>query len=261
MNLSLEGKTAIVCGSTQGIGFACAVELALLGANCVLIARNESSLQQAIEKLDNTKGQRHKYLVADFSKPLQLKAAIQNSMEQNVVHVLINNTGGPPAGPITEATEDDFLNAFNQHLICNHILVKAVLPSMKKEGYGRIINIISSSVKTPLPNLGVSNTTRGAVASWAKTMANELGQFNITVNNILPGSITTQRLESLIKTTASKKNTTIEQVEEQMQDQIPMKRFGNASELAAVAAFLASPAASYVNGVSIPVDGGKTPTI
>jgi 3-oxoacyl-[acyl-carrier protein] reductase len=174
---------------------------------------------------------------------------------------LINNSGGPPAGPIVDATEDDFLNAFNQHLICNHILVKAVLPSMKKEGYGRIINIISTSVRTPLPNLGVSNTIRGAVASWAKTMANEVGQFNITVNNILPGSITTQRLESLIKTTASKKNITVEQVEEQMQNEIPMKRFGNASELAAVATFLASPAASYVNGVSIPVDGGRTPTI
>lgn len=261
MNLSLEGKTAIVCGSTQGIGLACAIELALLGANCVLIARNESLLQQAIEKLDALKAQHHKYLVADFSKPMQLKAAIQNFMEQNVVHILINNSGGPPAGPIVDATEDDFLNAFNQHLICNHILVKAVLPSMKKEGYGRIINIISTSVRTPLPNLGVSNTIRGAVASWAKTMANEVGQFNITVNNILPGSITTQRLESLIKTTASKKNITVEQVEEQMQNEIPMKRFGNASELAAVATFLASPAASYVNGVSIPVDGGRTPAI
>ena len=261
MNLSLEGKTAIVCGSTQGIGHACAIELALLGANCVLIARNETSLQRAIEKLDTSKAQKHKYLVADFSKPMQLKTTIQKFMEQNIVHILINNSGGPPAGPIIDATEDDFLNAFNQHLICNHILVKAVLPSMKKEGYGRIINIISTSVRTPLPNLGVSNTTRGAVASWAKTMANEVGQFNITVNNILPGSITTQRLESLIKTTASKKNITVEQVEQQMQNEIPMKRFGKASELAAVAAFLASPAASYVNGVSIPVDGGRTPTI
>lgn len=261
MNLSLEGKTAIVCGSTQGIGFACAVELALLGAKCVLIARNELSLKQAIQKLDTSKEQQHTYLVADFSNPNQLKETIQNFMEQNVAHILINNTGGPPAGPIIDATEDDFLKAFNQHLVCNHILVKAVIPSMKKEEYGRIINIISTSVKTPLPNLGVSNTTRGAVASWAKTMANELGQFNITVNNILPGSITTQRLESLVKTTASKKNSSVDEVEQKMQTEIPMKRFGEASELAAVAAFLASPAASYVNGVSIPVDGGRTPTM
>jgi 3-oxoacyl-[acyl-carrier protein] reductase len=261
MNLSLMGKTAIVCGSTQGIGLACAIELAALGASCVLIARNVTSLKTAIEKLDVSKNQRHRFIVADFSKPTQLKAAIQNFMEQNDVHILINNTGGPPAGPITDASEDDFLNALNQHLICNHILVQAVIPSMKKEGYGRIINIISTSVRTPLPNLGVSNTTRGAVASWAKTMANELGQFNITVNNILPGSITTQRLASLIKTTSEKKNVEVEQVERQMQNDIPMKRFGDASELAAVVAFLASPAASYVNGVSIPVDGGRTPTI
>src|SRR4051812_9313948 len=260
MDISLEGKTAIVCGSTQGIGLAIAIELALLGAHCVLISRSEKSLEAAIEKLDISKNQRHRFIVADFSKPMQLKAAVQHFMEQNDVHILINNTGGPPAGPIIDAAEDDFLNAINQHLICDHILVKAVVPSMKKEGYGRIINIISTSVRTPLPNLGVSNTTRGAVASWAKTMANELGQFNITVNNILPGSITTQRLESLIKTTSEKKKASVEQVEEQMQNEIPMKRFGDASELAAVAAFLASPAASYVNGVSIPVDGGRTPT-
>src|SRR5678815_2338455 len=247
MNLSLEGKTAIVCGSTQGIGLACAIELALLGANCVLIARNEPSLQQAIEKLDASKAQHHKYLVADFSKPMQLKAAIQNFMEQNVVHILINNSGGPPAGPIVDATEDDFLNAFNQHLICNHILVKAVLPSMKKEGYGRIINIISTSVRTPLPNLGVSNTIRGAVASWAKTMANEVGQFNITVNNILPGNIDTQRLAFVIDASAKNANASRDKVEQSMKNEIPMKRFGEPSEIAAVAAFLASPAGSYVS--------------
>ncbi len=261
MNLSLENKTAIVCGSTQGIGLACAIELASLGANCVLIARNEASLQEAVEKLDTSKGQQHKYLVADFSKPLQLKPAIENFMEQNIVHILINNTGGPPAGAIIDAIEDDFLNAFNQHLICNHILTKAVVPSMKEARYGRIINIISSSVKIPLNNLGVSNTIRGAVASWAKTMANELGQFNITVNNILPGTIQTQRLESLIKTTASKHSVEVKHAEHKMQQEVPMKRFGDASELAAVAAFLASPAASYVNGVSIPVDGGRTGSI
>jgi 3-oxoacyl-[acyl-carrier protein] reductase len=182
-------------------------------------------------------------------------------MEQNIVHILINNTGGPPAASIVDSSEDDFLNAFNQHLICNHILTRAIIPSMKKEGYGRIINIISTSVKIPLANLGVSNTVRGAVASWAKTMANELGQFSITVNNILPGSIKTQRLDSIIKTTAAKKNVTAEHAEHQMQQEIPMKRFGEPSELAAVAAFLASPAASYINGVSIPVDGGRTGTI
>jgi 3-oxoacyl-[acyl-carrier protein] reductase len=261
MNLSLEGKNAVICGSTQGIGLAIAEELALLGANCTLIARNEELLKEVIHSLDTTLRQEHNYLVADFSKVDEVKGTIEAHARQHVVHVLINNTGGPPAGPIVDAKEEDFLKAFNQHLICNHILTTAVVPSMKKEGYGRIINIISTSVKIPLNNLGVSNTMRGAVASWAKTMANELGQFNITVNNLLPGSITTQRLVTIIEQAAKKGNVVIDVVEKNMKDEIPMKRFGQPSEIAAVAAFLASPAASFVNGVSIPVDGGKTGSI
>jgi 3-oxoacyl-[acyl-carrier protein] reductase len=261
MNLSLEGKNAIICGSTQGIGLAIAEELALLGANCTLMARNEEALKEVVHELDTGMRQTHSYLVADFSKPDEVKRTIENYTKDHVVHILINNTGGPPAGPVMEAKEEEFLKAFNQHLICNHILATAVVPSMKKEKYGRIINIISSSVKIPLKNLGVSNTIRGAVASWAKTMANELGQFNITVNNLLPGNITTQRLASLIENTAKKQNVPVQVMEQNMKDEIPMKRFGDPSEIAAVAAFLASPAGSYVNGISIPVDGGKTGSI
>ena len=261
MNLSLEGKNAIICGSTQGIGFAIAEELALLGANCTLIARNEDALKTAIQTLDIALRQQHNYLLADFSKTEEVKKVIQDHVAKHLVHVLINNTGGPAAGPIIEATEEAFLNTFNQHLVCNHILTKAVVPSMKKEGYGRIINIISTSVKIPLKNLGVSNTIRGAVASWAKTMANELGQFKITVNNILPGFTATQRLSSLVENIAKRGNTVVDIVEENMKEEVPMKRFADASEIAAVAAFLASPAASYVNGVSIPVDGGRTGSI
>lgn len=261
MNLSLEGKYAVVCGSTQGIGLAVAEELALLGANCTLIARNEEALQKAILHLDSTLRQQHDYLVADFSKPEEVKEMINARVAQHPVHILINNTGGPPAGPVADATEEAFLAAFNQHLICNHILAQAAIPSMKEEGYGRIINIISTSVKIPLKNLGVSNTIRGAVASWAKTMANELGQYAITVNNVLPGSTATQRLSTLIENTAKKGNVPVEIVEKNMREEIPVKRFGDASEIAAVVAFLASPAASYVNGVSIPVDGGRTGSI
>lgn len=261
MNLSLEGKKAIVCGSTQGIGLAIAEELALLGAGCTLLARNEEGLKEAVQKLDTQLRQQHGYLVADFSKPDELKKVIEAYVAKNTVHILINNTGGPAAGPITEATEEAFLNTFNQHLICNHILTKAVIPSMKKEGYGRIVNVISTSVKIPLKNLGVSNTIRGAVASWAKTMANELGQYNITVNNVLPGFTSTKRLSTLIDNIAKKGNTVVDIVEKNMMEEVPMKRFADASEVAAVAAFLASPAASYVNGVSIPVDGGRTGSI
>jgi 3-oxoacyl-[acyl-carrier protein] reductase len=261
MNLSLEGKFAIICGSSQGIGLAIAGELALLGANCTLLARNEDALKKVIPSLDISLRQQHNYLVADFSKPDELKKIITEYVKDHPVHILINNTGGPPGGPITEATEEAFLNTFNQHLICNHILAKAVIPCMKKEKYGRIINIISTSVKVPLKNLGVSNTIRGAVASWAKTMANELGQYNITVNNVLPGLTATMRLTTLIDSIAKKGNTVVDIVEQNMKDEVPMKRFADASEIAAMAAFLASPAASYVNGTSIPVDGGRTGSI
>jgi 3-oxoacyl-[acyl-carrier protein] reductase len=261
MNLSLEGKNAIICGSSQGIGLAIAEELALLGANCTLIARNEEALKFALHELDIALRQQHNYLVADFTKPDEVKKIIQEYVKDHTVHILVNNTGGPPVGPIVEATEESFLDAFNQHLICNHILAKAVIPSMKKEGYGRIINIISISVKTPLKNLGVSNTTRWAVASWAKTMANELGQFNITVNNILPGYTKTQRIESMVAATAEKLKVAKEEVQKEMEKDIPMKRFANPEEIASVAAFVASPAASYINGASIVVDGGKTDAV
>jgi len=261
MNLSLEGKYAVVCGSTQGIGLAVAEELALMGASCTLVARNESALQSALRHLDTSLRQQHGYLVADFSQPEQLKKVIQSHTASHPVHILINNTGGPPAGPVIDATEEAFINTFNQHLVCNHLLTQAVVPSMKKEGYGRIINIISTSVKIPLKNLGVSNTIRGAVASWAKSMANELGQFQITVNNVLPGFTATQRLTTLIDHLAKKGNTLAEIVEGNMKEEVPMKRFADATEVAAVAAFLASPAASYVNGTSIPVDGGRTGSI
>ena len=261
MNLSLKEKNAVVCGSTQGIGLAIAKELALLGAHCTLVARNEEALKKVIGELDSSQGQHHNFLVADFSKPDEVRTTIEEHVKQQAVHILINNTGGPPAGMIIDAKEEDFLKAFNQHLICNHILTKAVVPSMKKEGYGRIINIISTTVRIPLKNLGVSNTIRGAVASWAKTMANELGPFNITVNNLLPGNISTQRLASLIGTNAKNANTDADKVEQSMKNEIPMKRFGEPAEIAAVAAFLASPAGSYVSGVSIPVDGGKTGSI
>lgn len=258
MNLSLENKTAVVCGSTQGIGLASAIELANLGASCVLIARNEASLQEAIKQLSTLYNQQHSYLIADFDKPETVKKVIENFVEGNTVDILINNSGGPASGAITSANEDDFLNTFNRHLICNHILAKAVIPSMKAANYGRIINIISTSVKIPLPNLGVSNTIRGAVASWSKTMANELGQFNITVNNVLPGATATNRLKGIIEVNSGKKNKTIDEIEEEMKKEIPMKRFAEPNEIANTVAFLASPAASYINGVSIAVDGGRT---
>ena len=261
MNLSLEGKNALICGGSQGIGFAIAEELAFMGASCILLSRNEENLKSAAARLDTTLRQTHHYYAIDFNDQPALKALISRITSEHSIHVLINNSGGPAAGPIVDAGEEQFLQAFNQHLIVNHLLVKAVLPGMKQEGYGRIINIISTSVKIPLKNLGVSNTIRGAVASWAKTMANELGQFGITVNNVLPGFTRTRRLETLIENTAKKGNVLVDMVEKNMMEEVPLKRFGEPTEIAAVAAFLATPAAAYVNGTSIPVDGGRTGSI
>ena len=261
MNLSLEGKSAIICGSSQGIGYAIAEELALMGANCILLARNEDNLKLAVSQLDIAIRQSHVYHVVDFNDQNATKQLIQQITSQQTVHILVNNSGGPAAGPIVEATEEQFLTAFNQHLVINHLLTKAVMDGMKRAGYGRIINIISTSVKIPLKNLGVSNTIRGAVASWAKTMANELGSYGITVNNVLPGLTTTGRLTSLIETTARKTKLSEEEVAKTMMEEVPARRFGEPGEIAAMAAFLASPAASYINGVSIPVDGGRTGSI
>lgn len=261
MNLSLEGKSAVICGSTQGIGLAIAEELALMGANCILLARNEASLIEALQKLDISNRQMHSYRVADFAKPDEVSNVIQKVVQEQAIHILVNNTGGPAPGPIIDATPGDFLAAFNQHLVCNQLLARAVVPGMKESGFGRIINVISTSVKIPNKNLGVSNTIRGAVASWAKTLANELGQFNVTVNNVLPGYTSTQRLRAIIEKSAARRNVELTAVEQEMINEIPMKRFGDASEIAAVAAFLASPAASYVNGVSIQVDGGRIGSI
>lgn len=259
MNLNLSNKTALVCGSTQGIGKATAHELASLGANIVLIARNEEQLIKTLHELDTTKGQMHRYIVADFQQPIELKQKVEQFIaSKGAIHILINNTGGPASGPIVNAKTDEFLSAFNNHLICNHILAQAVIPGMKKDNYGRIVNVISTSVKIPLKNLGVSNTIRAAVANWSKTMANELAPVGITVNNVLPGATLTVRLKSIIENKAKNTGEALEEVTDEMKSEIPMKRFADASEIANAIAFLASPAAAYITGINVPVDGGRT---
>ena len=261
MDLSLLGKEAIVCGSTQGIGLAAAIELAKQGATVYLVARNEEKLKDALTQLDSTAGQKHAYLSADFSKPGDLSNKIDSFLADKNPVILVNNTGGPPGGLIHKAKIEEFRNAFNQHLICNHIMVEAVLDKMKAAGYGRIINVISTSVKQPLPNLGVSNTIRGAVANWSKTLANELGEFNITVNNVLPGATNTVRLKSIIETKAKKTGRSYDDILKEMSDASPMKRVAQPEEIANAICFLASPAASYINGINLPVDGGRTKSL
>ena len=259
MNLDLNGKRALVCGSTQGIGRASAIELAKLGASVTLLARDEAKLAGVLAELQTSANQMHNYLIADFSFPEHVQSALE-SLEKPV-HILINNTGGPPPGQAIDATTDAFVKAFTSHLLCNHILVQSVVEGMKEENYGRIINVISTSVKVPIRGLGVSNTTRGAVASWAKTLSLELAPFGITVNNVLPGASMTGRLKGVIQANADKAGKTYEEAKKAMILDIPAGRISEPEEVASLIAFLATPAAGYINGTSIPVDGGRTGAI
>ncbi len=261
MNLNLIGKNALVGGSSKGIGLASAIELALLGANVTLVSRNTERLSEALNELDTSQGQQHDFLVTDFSDAADLHKKVHGLVSGKPIHILINNTGGPPGGPISAASGQAFLEAFNNHLICNHILMQLTTPGMKEAGFGRIINIISTSVKQPIEGLGVSNTIRGAVANWAKTLAGELGPHGITVNNVLPGSTMTGRLEEIANANAAKTGATSATVFENWKKEIPLRRIAEPSEVAAAVAFLASPAASYITGINLPVDGGRTKSL
>lgn len=258
-NLILNGKRAFVGGASQGIGRACAHELARIGAGVTAAARDEAALAGLIEELPTDDGQKHTFLVADFSQPDELATQVATLIESQGVHeIVINNTGGPAAGPLMDATQADIVDGITKHVLAYQALAKAFVPGMKNNGYGRIINIISTSVIMPITGLGVSNTTRGAVANWGRTLAGELGPFGITVNNVLPGFTATERLRSLLSRKAQRQGTTIEEIELQSKSGIPMRRFADPREIGSVVAFLSSPAASYLSGVNLPVDGART---
>lgn len=260
MDLNLNNKTALVCGSTAGIGKATAMALASEGVKVTLLARNENKLKDVLSELPSQS--KHDYIIADFSNPDNLNMKVTDYIEKNHgFHILINNTGGPKSGAIHTATIDEFTDAFKMHVICNQILVQAVLPYMKAEHYGRIINVISTSVKEPIEGLGVSNTIRNAVANWSKTLAGELGPFGITVNNVLPGFTETERLEQIIKIKANKEGTTEVEMAEIMKNYVPAKRFAQPEETADAITFLSSACASYINGINLPVDGGRTKSL
>ena len=258
----MNEKHALVCGSSKGIGASTAIELAKLGVTITLLARDKESLSNVLERLDTSRQQKHNFIIADFDDPHKLKDTIDQHVTNNpTIHILINNSGGPKPGPIVDANVEDFISAFKRHLICNHILVQAVVPKMKEARFGRIINITSTSVKEPIKGLGISNTIRGAVANWAKTLSFELGEFGITVNNILPGYTDTQRLKEIFLNKSKKSNYDIESIISDAHSQIPLGRFADPKETAKAICFLASEDASYINGINLPVDGGRLSTL
>ncbi len=257
MDLNLAGKHALVCGGSEGIGLATAHELAALGADVTVLARRAEVLREAAASLPVAHGQKHGWRTADMRDTPALRREIDALVAERPVDILINNTGGPPGGPAHRASIDEFEAAFAQHLLANHTLVQAVLPGMREARWGRIVNVISTSVREPIANLGVSNTIRGAVASWAKTLSRELAADGITVNNALPGYTETARLRQIVSDRAQASGQTEDTVARAMLNTVPAARFAQAAEVAAVIAFLCSPAASYINGVSLAIDGGR----
>lgn len=260
MIISLKGLRALVCGGSQGIGLAVGKTLAEAGASVTLLSRNAAKLEAALGQLPARDEQKHCFISGDLSHVETVWPLLEADITAHGgYHILINNSGGPAPGPITEATDQAFLFAFQGHVLASHTLARGLMLYMKEQGYGRIINIISTSVKTPIPGLGVSNTIRAAMAAWSKTLASEVASFGITINNVLPGFTETPRLQSLLNIRAENAGVTVNEYTNQLKSSIPARRFGQPEEVAALVGFLASPHAGYITGTNITVDGGNTP--
>jgi len=255
---SLQNKIALVGGASQGLGAACARALAAAGATVIVFARTEEKLKQVVENLPIPLQQEHAYLIIDTNNLIDSKKSVQELLSQiKTIHVLVNNTGGPAAGPLYETSTDDLKNAFESHLLHAHQLVQLLLPGMRAANYGRIINVLSVSIKEPIDDLGISNTIRAGMANWSKTLSRELGPWGITVNNVLPGFTNTERLDYLFTNRAVKTGLSKEEIRKNIENSIPIKRLGEPEEFAAAVCFLASPAAGFINGINLPVDGGQ----
>jgi len=263
MDIDFSGINVLVGGATDGIGWACSTMFADRGANVIMLARNKEKLNERLKSLSKSDKQKHFILPVDYSNIDQLYENLMSfiSKEKITFNIIVNNTGGPPGGKLSEALTDELQFAFNLHLLAFHKILLACLSGMKSNEYGRIINIISTSVKQPLDGLGVSNTIRGAVANWSKTLANELGVYNITVNNVLPGATNTNRLKEIIQKKSTKLNLSEEELQKKMEGEVPLRRIANPNEVADAVLFLASKKASYINGVNLPVDGGRTKSL
>lgn len=257
MRVDLQGQWALVGGASQGIGQATARVLAEAGARVILMSRRLEVLEATRAMLPDPKT--HKVFPVDLERVQDASMTLARIVnETGPISIWVNNTGGPRSGPLGEATPDELERAFRGHMLSSQAILRTLLPGMKQQKYGRIVNVLSTSVKIPIPNLGVSNTMRAAVASWAKTLANELGPFGVTVNSVLPGYTETPRLESLIVGAAQKSGRSEDDVKREWIETIPMRRLADPVETARAIAFLASPLAGYISGVLLPVDGGRT---
>lgn len=261
MKLDLAGKHALVCGASQGIGRAAAQELAALGARVTLLARRAEALHAVAHALPKPAAGAHDFITVDAGDTNALQTAVAALVARDGVDILVNNSGGPAPGNAIDATLEAFEAALRTHLYANHVRTQLVVPHMRTAGWGRIVNVVSTSVYEPIPGIGVSNTTRAAVAGWAKTLSRELAPAGITVNNVLPGSTATPRIAEIIAARAAKTDQTEADVQRAMNADIPVGRFAEPAEIAAVIAFLCTPAAGYVTGVSLPVDGGRMHSI
>ena len=256
MKIDLTGKNALVGGSSKGIGMAIAKQLAESGANVTLMARNEAKLKETLNTLNTDYGQKHQYLVVDFSDFDAFKKIIDSFFENNTIDILVNNTQGPQGGGALEKSVDDYQEAFDLLFKSVVFTTELALKHMQQKKWGRIINVASISVKEPLNYLALSNSIRAAVVTWAKSLAHDIAKDGITINNVLTGYFDTDRIAQLNAKKAEKMGVSSDEVRSSMEDQVPMKRIGNPEEYGFLVTFLASDKAAYITGINIPIDGG-----
>lgn len=261
MDFQIKNKTAIVCASSQGLGKAAALELASEGVNLVISSRNEETLLSVKKEIETSTNAKIVSIVADLNKPKDIdNLYAKANSELGPIDILINNAGGPPPSNFDSLNDEDWLKAFNLTMMSSIRLSKLVLPDMKERNWGRIINISSVSVKTPVPGLFLSNSLRMGVLGWSKALSDEVAPKGVTVNSVCPGSTRTARITNIFQSQSEAMGKTIEEIESHAAANIPMLRIGEPKELAALIAFLASERASYMTGLAIQVDGGSART-
>ena len=261
MDLSIKGKNAIVCASSQGLGKSAAVDLAKEGVNLAICSRNKDKINLVKEEIEQTSDVKVVAIEADLSSEKDISALFQEAKKElKTIDILINNNGGPPPSTFEELTDEDWQKTFNSTMMSAIRLSKLVLPDMKKNKWGRIINISSVSVKTPVNGLFLSNSIRMGVLGWAKALSDEVAPHGITVNSVCPGTTKTERIEQILNARSESSGKDKSEIEEAMANSIPMLRIGEASDLSALITFLASEKASYMTGLAVQVDGGSART-